>query len=585
MSLFDSASLVVTPNGVKEGKLYSIKPTDGSGDLVVTRATTATRVNSAGLVELVPYNLFEYSEQFDNSFWTKNDCSVSANAIAAPNGTLTADKLVENSSNSVHLINTPNNSVPTGSNTLSVYAKADTRNWILLYLFDGVLGSLTAYFNVSNGTLGTIASGLTASIDSVGNGWYRCSITRTQANAGNGGYGLASADNVASYTGNGTSGAYFWGGQLVAGTSAKDYLKTETRLNIPRLDYTNGTCPSILVEPQRTNLSTYSEDLGNASWEKYRAIITDNVINSPSGILNADKFIATANNGTHEIVKVTVVGTSTVYTRSIFAKVGEYNTFEMYEINSAKGQIFNLATKTISAPQTAGISAATSAKIEDYGNGWLKCSMTYTSVGLADILVIGLYNGSLIFTGNGTSGLYLWGAQLEAGSYATSYIPTVASSVTRNADLISKTGISSLIGQTEGTIFVNFVKTHIQDESLLLMIYDNSNVSGKRLQIVLDSNHFLFYAQKDPSFALGTPNIPIANGNHKIAVSYGSNGYKVYLNGVSVYTNASAVVPETNSFNLGSFPVGVVPISDGIKIAGLFKRQLTNSELETLTTI
>ena len=71
MSLFDSASLVVTPNGIKEDKLYSIKPTDGSGDLVVTRATTATRVNSDGLIEVTPYNLFTYSEQFDNASWVK----------------------------------------------------------------------------------------------------------------------------------------------------------------------------------------------------------------------------------------------------------------------------------------------------------------------------------------------------------------------------------------------------------------------------------------------------------------------------------------------------------------------------------
>jgi hypothetical protein len=71
MSLLSQASLVVTPNAYKEGKLYSVIPSDGSGDFTFTRATTATRVNSDGLVELVPYNLFRRSEEFDNGYWTK----------------------------------------------------------------------------------------------------------------------------------------------------------------------------------------------------------------------------------------------------------------------------------------------------------------------------------------------------------------------------------------------------------------------------------------------------------------------------------------------------------------------------------
>ena len=394
MSLFESASLVVTPNGTKASKLYAIKPTDGSGDLSVTRATSATRVNASGVIETV--------------------------------------------------------------------------------------------------------------------------------------------------------GA-----------------------NVPRLDYSNGSCPSILVEPQRTNLALRSEEFDNVSWVKVNTTITANAIISPDGTINADLCNYTAGSGSYINAGAIFAGNSDVVI-SVFVKANTISIFRIREsFYTGVSCVFDLSAQT----------AGTNGKIENYGNGWYRCSFKYN-------LSLGQTNINFIFDSNTATGsLYLWGAQIEAGSYATSYIPTVASSVTRNADVISKLGISSLIGQTEGTMFVNFVKTHIQDESLLLMIYDNSSVSGKRLQIVLDGNNFLFYVQKDPSFSIGTPNIPIANGNNKIAVSYGSNGYKVYLNGISVYTNASAIVPETNSFNLGSFPVGVVPISDGIKSAILFKRQLTNSELSELTTI
>ena len=94
MSLLDTASLIVTPNGYKEGKLYSVIPSDGSGDMSVTRSTTATRVNSAVLVELVPYNLVQYSEQFDNAWWVKYQVNVTADNTTAPNGTTTADKVI-----------------------------------------------------------------------------------------------------------------------------------------------------------------------------------------------------------------------------------------------------------------------------------------------------------------------------------------------------------------------------------------------------------------------------------------------------------------------------------------------------------
>ena len=576
MSLFDSASLVVTPNGYKEDKLYSIKPTDGSGDLVVTRATTATRVNSAGLVELVPYNLLQYSEDFTNAYWTKNDCSITSNTVAAPNGTLTADKLVENSAAAVHYLNISAGTVSAGTNTISVYAKADGRNWIWLYLFDGVLGSLVGYFNIQNGTLGTIASGLTASIDSVGNGWYRCSITRTQANAGNGGFGLANADSGISYTGNGTSGAYIWGAQLVTGTSAKEYFPTTDRLNVPRLDYTNSSCPSVLVEPQRTNNFTYSEQFDNAYWAKTAATVTANNTASPDGNNTADKveFNSGFINGT------AIVADNQTYTISFFAKKGTANIFIIQEaFYFGTNVVFDLNTGTI----TSG-----TGKIENYGNGWYRCSMQIT-------YGVGQHVSSWVLRNYQSGYIYLWGAQLELGSYATSYIPTIASSVTRNADVISKSGISSLIGQTEGTIFVeevydaNVANNGGVDDTLVSLSDGTTNnlisifhygagggVDRKVLFFIRLSNvtQAAYYSSSLPS------------GTYKIAMAYKNNDVAFYINGVQLSTDTSASIPATSALTLVD-PVTVLAATKTVnfKSIALFKTRLSNTELATLTTI
>ena len=554
MSLFESASLVVTPNGIKASKLYAIKPTDGSGDLSVVRATTARRFNSDGLIEQVPYNLFTYSEEFNNAYWSKVDVSINSNVINSPNGTLTADKLVENTANNVHLVNTPNASVPTGTNTLSVYAKADTRNWILLYLFDGVLGSLTAYFNVSNGTLGNVPSGLTASIDSVGNGWYRCSITRNQANSGNGGYGLASADNVASYAGNGTSGAYFWGAQLVSGTSAKEYFPTTDRLNIPRLDYTNGSCPSILVEPQRTNLVLYSEEFDNAYWSKIGTSISANNVIAPDGTLTADTMEISAS--TSRMLPTLTTGSGT-YTVSCYIK----------RLTGTADFQFRLVTDGANQIQNITITEE-----------WQRYDFTVTAI--TSITQIQFRSGG------GTGNIAIWGAQLEAGSYATSYIPTTSASVTRNADVISKTGISSLIG-TEFTLFYDGYEAASGVSTRYLILkgsggtYENliilESSSLNRISVTIKNN-----AGGNEFFAISNS---LTNGQRvKIGIRCKNNDFSFYLNGVELYTQLSGSVPVTSSLYLGYYTDN----SDNytrVNSTAIFPIGLTNTELANLTTI
>jgi hypothetical protein len=338
--------------------------------------------------------------------------------------------------------------------------------------------------------------------------------------------------------------------------------------NVPRLDYTNGSCPSILVEPQRTNLLAYSEQLDNAGyWTTFNASVTGNTTVSPDGNTTADTITSNASSGGDVYRSIVISG---IHTFSAYFKAGSTS---LCRLGSTVGgeATFNLST------QTYTLSGGISASIKSVGNGWFYCTLTVNVT--ATTLV---YLSSFDTTGKT---VFAWGAQLEAGSYATSYIPTTSASVTRNADVISKTGISSLIGQTEGTMFLDYNKTHASDEALLGMIYLDANPSNNRLQLVIENNHFYMYASNGGALGLLSGNISLSNGRNKIAVSYGSNGYKIYLNGTSVYTNATTLTPSTDSFRLGSYAGGIAVMSDSINQSSLWKTQLTNTQLAQLTTI
>jgi hypothetical protein len=199
---------------------------------------------------------------------------------------------------------------------------------------------------------------------------------------------------------------------------------------------------------------------------------------------------------------------------------------------------------------------------------------------------------SSFYTGNGTSGLFLWGAQLELGSNATSYIPTVASTVTRNADVISKTGISSLIGQTEGTIFIDFnlTKTPSDVNGRLLQLWATNDTTNAIIPILNQSNQLQISMFKD---SIGNPVISASSstllgfGRNKIAIAYTSTTLSVYRNGVLLATgNPTIFFPSSlNSLNLGCSSFANRSLENTINSAILFKTRLTNAELAQLTTL
>ena len=229
--------------------------------------------------------------------------------------------------------------------------------------------------------------------------------------------------------------------------------------NVPRIDFAEGTgCGSLLVEPTRTNLITYSEQLDNAAWAKFNSSVTANAAVSPNGTTNADKLVENSATNEHFIRSSAISITSgNIYVMSLFAKAGERSIIRVGaddQGNLSGRAFFDLSNGTIGT-----ITGGATAIIQPYVNGWYRCIVIATASGTVSgvNLEVNLATAGevVIYLGNGTNGLFLYGGQLEQGSYPTSYIPTSGGTATRNQDVISLTGVPELIGQSEGSLMIN----------------------------------------------------------------------------------------------------------------------------------
>ena len=597
-NLLSQASLVMIPSGYKEDVVYSQIPTDGSGDLSFTRASNGTRINSSGLVEVCPWNLLQYSEDFTNGYWTKLNTTITTNATTAPNGTTTADKVISSAVNDEHLVYYFESNILSQVVTMSAYVKkADYRYAILRSVVNG--GYQISVFDLDNGIVTSQVLGASI-IESVGNGWYRISTTFT-APAGIYGvqYGF-SATQTFTYLGDGTSGNFLWGAQINIGSTAKPYFPTTDRLNVPRLTYQNGGggCPSLLLEKQSTNLVTYSEDFDQ--WSPASVTVTANNTTSPDGTQNADLITATSG-GVHDVYN-TFNGTTT-NTVSIFVKKGtsQYiyiSTSYQATTGDSSTILVDLDNKTL-INSSSGNVAFVSGSIVEMGNGWLRVIYTTTAASATGMYIFAGISSTYTFNltlygrqlSSTTQTAYFWGAQAEASSYATSLINTTSSSATRVADACSKTGISSLLNATQGTLFLDCERLGPSgtDPENLLFISDTS--LSNFVNIIYDVTSARYKGQvRAGGVTSGSVTASQAyTGRFKIAIAYAANDFVLYINGVQQATDTSVTVPSVtfDSLGLGGFYDGTYgDIFKGlINECVISKTRLTNAELASLTTI
>jgi hypothetical protein len=551
--------------------------TSGAGfdsRITFTRGSNATLVDSTGKITYAPANLLLQSQTFDNASWTKTAATVTPNATTAPDGTLTADKLVEDTSTSQHRTDqTPTS--PAGAQTFSVFAKAAERAFMGLRI-----GSIGCGFNLSDGTTYALSAGVTATIVSAGDGWYRCSISVSSAAANDIcriNLSQTAGTLAPSYTGNGTSGIFIWGAQLepvTYQTTPSTYVATTTAAYYgPRFDYDPVTLApkGILIEEQRVNLVTYSEQFNNAAWSKSSVTVTADTTVAPDGTTTADTLTAsTAAAFTWQVISFTGDGDKTM---SCFVKAGTAATsvVQIRDATAVANRGYFIITWTAGVPSVAPLTTGTVLGVDAFGNGWYRLRLLATGVVAANSNQYRF----LPDTTSGTGTVIAWGAQAENGSFATSYIPTVASQVTRSADVATMTGtnFSSWYNAAEGS-FVFEGSTQLGATRHFL----NGQTSNDRF---LSSSAAGSTGISDlTNSAVG--GIITANTTFKAAVSYGLGGLAASLNGGTAGTSAySGVFASVNELQIGRR--GALYIIGHIRSIAYYNTQLPNAQLQALT--
>lgn len=579
MSLYKDASLVMLPSAYKDGKLYSIRPTDGDGDFTFSRGSNlaATRVDVNGLIEKGRENLLLQSNQFDTT-WTTSAASVTSGQSGYDGSNdawlLTATNTFNRVQQSIGI---------SGVKRFSVYAKANTNDYLLLGSFEGA--HFYATFNLATGAVDSNnINAISASIEDVGNGWYRCSATwvntttqvriGTQDASGQGAWASTTSGNI-----------YIQDAQLEQGLVATDYIETGTSAaqsgileDMPRLDY-SGSCPSLLLEPQRTNVVPNSEYFNSSSgWTLYDADVIQNAISSPDGLTNASKVLRDSTSyGSLFVYNATgySVTNGTTYMMSAFVKEGSgVNNFDFNFDHSGSGGYpigtggssrwsFNNGLTKEAGGDYAGY--------EDYGNGWYR--IWVKGVASADGVCQYGFKGAAGTPLN--SYFHIYGVQFEQGSYPTSYIPTYGTSQTRSLDVPSLASLQSndIFGSTQGTALVEF--SPLQDGYMFdyhinsvkyIRLYYNASSEELRVRDTIASQWYNTY--------LSLPE----EQNSKVLLRWDNTTLTAFVNGSKAATDYT--LTET---------IAIDYLEDlktnKVKQISFFPTALTDSECIALTTL
>ena len=568
--------------------------------ITFTRASNATYYDGYTSVK-AEENLFTYSQEIEQ--WTKStNITVTANSTTAPDGTLTADTIEGNTTSSGTRW-VVNGSSHTGNATYSFYAKAGTNNYVQIYFN---VGGVYANFDLSTGAVGS-SSGLTPSIVDAGNGWYRCIVSDlidTYYSSfiqliPNSSSARASASTL-------QTSIYLWGGQKEIRSSVTTYTPTTSSPitkyqpalqtagnNVARFDHNPATGESLglLIEESRTNLVTYSEDLVSSfTVGASFANILSNTIIAPDGTLTGSKLYNSTTTGEHYREDQFSYSAGS-YSFSIYAKAGEYNQIIVrpVHVGANEGSSTSIGFTLTGNGSFNTTPAYGSCSIDNVGNGWYRCVVnldltgTVTSFGHR----IQLYDGSSVYTGDGYSGVYVWGAQAEQGSFPTSYIKTTGSQVTRSADTGSLDTTLDWINLSEGTFYVN---AKFQSHSTILGLgsYANSNNRNGFSRVgsawrfftdTINENHSFSNTLSDTTSGYAVGNEVKLAGVYKIGEYTGISVNGFFVLGTVTTLNNGVYVPNNTLY----FARPGVEESSYIKKISFYPIRLTSNEIQDLT--
>ena len=362
---------------------------------------------------------------------------------------------------------------------------------------------------------------------------------------------------------------------------------------VPRLSYMYGSCPSALLEPQRTNIGLRSEEFDDASWTKNLSSATANSTTSPDGSSNADTFVGNGVLGLHGITRTVTVTINTVYTISVYAKK---NTNDFIQI-AAAALLFGssvYANFDLNNGVVGSVGTGATASIQNVGNGWYRCIMTATSGASVTSSTFGYYLISSSTSARAeanslATSVYLFGSQFEAGAYPTTYIPTTSATATRVADSFSRNNIytNGLISASGGTWFVELSGNvaYVRDATSNYLYMGDSGTSG----VTSGVRSFGFRNNATTPVRLA---INFYNGSTsttlytttadrvKIALKFNGTTMDIFENGTKVVSGASVSITLANF----EFLCGNSQVPYFIQQMALFPTPLCDTDCTTLTT-
>jgi hypothetical protein len=449
------------------------------------------------------------------------------------------------------------------------------------------------------------ADGATGSTITVTPTWTRFSITAN----GTGGnvlfaIGLRGASSPANSN---TADILAWGAQVEQRSAVSSYQPTTYQpitnyqptlltasANVARFDHDPVTNESLglLIEEQRTNLQKYSEDFSNGIWQKALATVTVNQMIAPDGTLTGDKLVEDTTTNIHITNSQPLTFGASTYTASVYAKQAgrQYVAVQIY-VNGTSSRytvLVDLSDGSFVASNNVGSPTNTSYSIISVGNGWYRISVTATQtstslagigVGASNSATPSYSSGLPVYTGDGYSGIYIWGAQLEAGAFPTSYIKTEASQVTRSADSASMTG-------------ANFSSWYRADEGSVYVESEGAG-GGANFSIGISAERLVSYASTSTTWfiiANGSTQVNLSIGQYikneysKIAGVYKTNDFAASLNSGNVGVDASGLLPlGSNKLTIGSDYFPNAFLNGHIKKISYFPARLSNEELQEMT--
>jgi hypothetical protein len=519
--------------------------------ITFSRPSNATYYDSTGKLTYAPNNLLTQSNTFTNAAWAKPGSPTIASGVTDPLGGTNAWTITNAAVDNSGVFQNTGSSA--SNNTLGTF-------WLRRRTGTGNVSLFT-----SGGSVGAALT-LTGS-------WQQ--FTQTNAPNGSGFFGLTLrtiGDAVDVYAPTFSAVTY-----ETTPRTQDQVITTSAKYYGPRLDYNPATLAArgLLIEEARTNLCLRSEDF-TTTWTAVTSTITANSIIAPDGLTTADTW--TSGSVIYPSVFQTITVTnSTPYTATFYAKAGTSSTIDG-ELRGAAGTTidgtFNLSTGVATVNPSATVITVVS--MVPVGSGWYRCSITKTSTSTSFLYIIGQLTSVIGNT------VYLWGAQFEAGSFATSYIPTAASSVARSADTASMTGtnFSSWYNATAGAFLVQF-DTPASGTRIISAADDNT--ANNNIQMLTSGT--------DPTFLVttsGTAQASIdagtvaANTVYKFAGTYSANDFAACISGGTVGTDTSGTIPTVDQLRIGAGQAGNT-LCGHIALLVYYPQRLPNATLQSLT--